>query len=367
MLPVVPVTDLVVHDNDLAVSTQGRGFWILDDLAPLREIAGAMAGEATHLFTPSTAYLFGGPGGGFGGGGVGANPPRGALIYYTLAREATAKEAVTLEFLDEAGKLIRKISSKADEVGGAQGAAAGVGDAADRANGPPAPRIPAKAGLNRFAWNFRYPDASRFKGMILWDGDVHGPEVTPGRYQVRMTAYGVTQTRDIEIQKDPRLTATPADYRARCDFLLEVRDKLTEAHDGINRIRDVRDQLKAVTDRAATMDKDSSIAVAAKKLTTQLTAVEEALYQTKNKSGQDPLNYPIRLNNKLASLANSVESADAPPTDQALAVLHELGAKVATELAKLKELMGSDLPAFNRLVSDKAIPAVVVKEPKKAE
>ncbi len=126
----------------------------------------------------------------------------------------------------------------------------------------------------------------------------------------------------------------------------------------------MRDQLKAVGERAGALDPDSSIARAAKKLSEKLTAVEEALYQTKNKSNQDPLNYPIRLNNKLAALAGTVDGVNAPPTDQASEVYRVLGGRVDAELAKLKGLLSDDLAAFNQVVREKQVPAVVVKEKK---
>jgi photosystem II stability/assembly factor-like uncharacterized protein len=363
LLPVVPVTDLIVKDNDIAVSTQGRSFWILDDIAPLRQLGPAVAADDAHLFAPSPAYLFGGP-----PGGPGQNPPSGAFVYYTLKREPKEKEEITLEFLDASGKLIRKISSKADENAGGPGAGAPGGEGGDEGpRVPPPPRAPARAGLNRFAWNLREPDATRFKGLIMWGGGVTGPEVVPGHYQVRITAFGTTQTQGFDVRKDPRVAATAADYQKKHDFLAQIRDRLTDAHDAIVRIRDVRDQAKSAAERAGASDPDSSIARAARKLSEKLTAVEEALYQTKNKSGQDPLNYPIRLNNKLAALAGTVDGVNAPPTDQAYEVYRDLNGRTEAELSQLKEILATDLVAFNQLVRDKQVPAVVVKEKKAAK
>ncbi|MEK7330432.1 MAG: glycosyl hydrolase, partial [Candidatus Eisenbacteria bacterium] len=330
-LPVVPITDLVIKDNDVVVATQGRAFWILDDISPLRQMAPVAAASDAHLFKPSPALLFGGPAG--GGGGRGANPPNGAVIYYRLKSEPKEKEEVTLEFLDEKGKLIRKYSSRGEEgeggaptPGGEEGGFGGGGGAARK--------IPAKAGLNRFAWDLRYPDASRFPGLILWGGGLQGPTVVPGTYQVRLTAGGKSTTQSFEVRKDPRLATTPADYQKRFDLHLKIRDKLTETHDAIARIRDVRDQVKAVAERAKqAAAKDTTIAAAAKALTERLTKIEEALYQTKNKSNQDPLNYPIRLNNKLSNITGVVTSADAAPTDQAYQVYDDIAGKIDVELA----------------------------------
>jgi photosystem II stability/assembly factor-like uncharacterized protein len=354
-LPLVPVTDLIVKGNDLVAATQGRAFWILDDIAPLRQLTPETAGANAWLFAPSSAYLFGGP---RGGGNNGANPPRGAVIYYRLAAEPKEKESVSLEFLDSSGKLIRKFTDKDStsddgEVGG------GDDEGRGRFAGPT--KIPAKAGLNRFAWDLRYPDAAKFKGLILWGDGLTGPTVVPGEYQVRLTVAGKSQTQKFEVRKDPRLSTTLADYQKRFDLHLKIRDKLSETHQAIKQIRDVRDQLKSVTERAkVAAPKDTSIAAAAKSLTAKLTKVEEALYQTKNRSSQDPLNYPIRLNNKLSDLTGVVASADAAPTEQTYSVYEQVAGSIDAELAKLKALMSDDLTAFNRLVREKELPAVVV-------
>jgi hypothetical protein len=362
LFPIVPVTDLVVKGNDLVVSTQGRAFWILDDVSPLRQLAPSVTAGQVHLFEPAAAPLFGGS----QGGGPGQNPPRGVLFYYWLKSEPGEKGEVTLEILDPAGKLIRKLSSKVDE--DAEGAEAAGGEGEGPGGSGPA-KLPARAGLNRFAWNFRTPDAAKFKGLIMWGGSTTGPEVVPGQYQARISAGGETRTVKFEVKPDPRLALTQADYQKRFDYLLQVHDKLTEVHEAITRIRDLRDQIKGVADRAKGATADTSIAAAARTLTDKLTKVEEALYQTKNASSQDPLNYPIRLNNKLAVLTGVVEGAAAPPTDQAVEVYKDIAGRIDVELGRLRGLISGDLVAFNQMVRDQNVPAVVIKskkEPKPA-
>jgi photosystem II stability/assembly factor-like uncharacterized protein len=360
-LPVVPITDLVVKDDDVVVATQGRAFWILDDISPLRQMAPEVAASEAWLFKPAAGSLFGGPAG--GGGGRGANPPNGAVIYYRLGHEPKDKEEVTLEFLDAQGKLIRKITSKGDPA--PEGAPAGGDEEGGFGRGAAARKIPAKAGLNRFAWDLRYAEATRFPGLILWGGGLQGPTVVPGSYQVRLTAGGKSSTQSFEVRKDPRLTTTQADYQKRFDLHLKIRDKLSETHEAIVQIRDVRDQAKAVAERAKqAAAKDTTIAAAAKALTAKLTAIEEALYQTKNKSSQDPLNFPIRLNNKLSNVTGVVDGADAAPTDQSIQVYDDIAGQIDVQLARLKETLATDLASFNRLVREKEVPAVVVKEKK---
>jgi hypothetical protein len=352
-LPVVPVTDLVVKDNDVVVATQGRSFWILDDVSPLRQMSRDVAADDVQLFKPAPAYRF------FGGGTrpsplVGQNPPAGAVVYYTLKAEPKANEEVTLEVLDSSGKVLKKLSSKEDK-----DKAEGAGGGDEEGFGPPpAPRtIPAKAGLNRFPWDLRVEDASRFKGMILWGGVTRGPVLAPGSYQVRLTAGGKSLTQPLEVRKDPRLATTVEDYRKQYDLLVKIRDKVTETHDAITRIRETRDQVKGVAERAKG---NKAIADAADALDKKVTAVEEELYQTKNQSSQDPLNFPIRLNNKLAALAGVV-GGDAAPTDQSYVVYEDLAAKIDAQLARLRQVIDTDVPAFNALVREQNVPAVVVK------
>ena len=344
-LPVVPITDLVVHENDLVAATQGRSFWILDDLTPLRQWTSEVAAAKSWLFTPTPATIYGGPP---GSGNVGSNPPYGAFFYYRLAAAPKDKEEITLEILDLQGRPLRRFTSR---------------DSTPADGGPAPPKLPAEAGLNRFAWDFNEENASRFKGLVLWGGGLAGPTVVPGAYQARLTVGGAAQTRTFEVRWDPRLKTSLADYRARYELHRKIRDKLTETHDAIVRLRDVKEQLDLASGRAKAVSAgDTTIAAAARALSKKLTEVEEALYQTKNKSNQDPLNYPIRLNNKLSILTSVINSADAQPTAQTVAVHGEVVAKIDAELAKLKTLLDTDLAAFNRLVREKDVPAVVAKE-----
>jgi len=220
--------------------------------------------------------------------------------------------------------------------------------------------VPTEAGLNRFIWDMRHPDAVRFPGMILWAGSVTGPRVAPGRYQVRLTADGKTYTESFEVRKDPRLTTTDADFAKQLELLLKIRDKLNETHNAIIGIREARKQIEELQKRVQGQPNFKTISDAAKSLNQKMTAVEEELYQTKNQSSQDPLNYPIRLNNKLAALGGVVASADAAPTEQSYAVYDDLVGKIDAQLQQLDRVMKSDLPAFNQLVRDQNIPAVIV-------
>ena len=365
-LPVVPITDLVIQkrEKELVVATQGRSFWILDDLPLLHqmiEAGGFSAAGETRLYKPKESYRL--PG---GGGGplpstatVGRNPANGVVVYYSLKEKPTSE--VQLEFLDPAGKSIRKFTGRVRKPGDAPTAPAAA--PGEGFGGGPPPSVPMEVGLNRFVWDTRHTDAVRFPGMILWAGEVRGPKMMPGTYQVKLTVDGKPLTQNFEIKADPRVSTTTADYGKQLELGLRIRDKLTEIHNAIIQIREVRRQVEDLLKRLTGQPNFKVVNDAGTALNKNLTTIEETLYQTKNQSNQDPLNYPIRLNNKLAALGGVVGSAEAAPTAQSYAVYDELVTQIDAELQKLAQIMRTDVPAFNQLVRDQNIPAVVVKPP----
>jgi photosystem II stability/assembly factor-like uncharacterized protein len=354
-LPITPITDVAFHkrEKDLVVATQGRAFYVLDDVPLLYQLNGGAPTDDAHLYQPKDVYRFGAGGRGGGGGGrggpaIGENPPGGAVVYYSL--KSRPQGDVTLEFLDSAGKLVKKFSSREERP---QGPPAEPGEGFFA---PPPARVAAQAGMNRFVWNLRYADATTFPGLIMWAGSVTGPRVAPGKYQVRLTVDGKSQTQSFEVKKDPRLSTTPEDYAKQVSLALQVRDKLSETNESVIRIREARKQLEDFTKRD-----DKRVADAAKGLIQKLTAVEEELYQTKNRASEDPLNYPIKLNNKLAHVLGVVSSSDDQPTQQSYMVYEDLATRVNAQLKSLKALLSTDLAAFNKLIHDSNAPAVQVK------
>jgi photosystem II stability/assembly factor-like uncharacterized protein len=366
-LPVVPITDLAIQkrEKELVVATQGRSFWILDDLPLLHQMmdaGGLSAAGETRLYKPKESYRM--PGGGGAplpaSATVGRNPANGVVVYYSL-KDKPATE-VEIQFLDQAGKSIRKFTGRVRKPGEAPTPPpAPAGESGFGA--PPPPPVPMEVGLNRFVWDPRHADAVRFPGMILWAGDTRGPKMPPGTYQVKLMVDGKSLTQNFEIRADPRLSTTPADYAKQLELGLKIRDKLTETHNAIIQIRDVRKQVEDLLKRVAGQPNFKVVNDAGTALNKKLTTIEEALYQTKNQSSQDPLNYPIRLNNKLAALGGVVGSAEAAPTAQSYAVYEELVTQIDAELQRLVQIMRTDVPAFNQLVRDQNIPAVVVKPP----
>ncbi|HQR06876.1 MAG TPA: hypothetical protein PLN21_08645 [Gemmatales bacterium] len=340
-LPIVPITDLTIKNDDLIVATQGRSFWVLDDLTPLHQWKQEIADQLLHVYKPRTTLRLPG-GGGFGDEDAaqarteGQNPPNGAVIYYQLKDVSDATKLFTLEILDGKGNRIRKWNSAAEK---------------------PPEKIEPKAGMNRLVWNLRYPDAEGFPGMILW-GSLTGPKAMPGMYQVRIRHGDAEQSSIFEVKPDPRSSAKPEDYRVQFDFLISVRDKLTSTHTAIKQIRDVREQIVGIGKRIKDLPDTSDVAELGKVIEKKLTQIEETLYQTKAKSSQDVLNYPIRLNNKLASLAGNVGVGDNPPPDSAIQLKDELVKQIDAELTALKQVVGEDVKRFNELLTQKKVPNV---------
>ncbi len=339
-LPIVPITDMTIKDSDLIVSTQGRSIWLIDDISPLRELTPEVAKKDLHLYTPRPTVRMEGSRPEKQPKGMGENLQAGVLFTFYLKDEPDSAKPVKLEIFEANGKLIRTFSSHAKEK---------------------SDRLEAKAGSNRFTWNMFYPDAERFEGLVLWAGGTQGPKAVPGRYEARLSFAGKTEKVAFEIIKDPRIKATQKDLEEQFEFLIAIRDKLSETHVAIKQIRDIREQINALTKRLS-KDEAKEIYAAATELTNKLTKIEEALYQTKNRSSQDPLNFPIRLNNKLSSLASLAGRGDYKPTDQMMVVRNELVRQIDEELAALKTLLEKDVPTFNELVRQKAVPSVIIKQ-----
>jgi photosystem II stability/assembly factor-like uncharacterized protein len=382
-LPIVPIHDLAVKEGDLVAATHGRSFWILDDLSAMRQLTPTITSQSAHLFKPRDVYRanFGG-GGGNGASGdhpTGQNPPSGAIVYYWLKNP---NQLVTLEFLDKSGKVIRSFTSAQDPRAARDSLRnAARADSIRRATGRPdsaqrsearseetpedgprrqqaPPRVSNKAGLNTFAWNMRYPDASTFENMIMWAAGSQGPVAVPGAYTVRMKVGSSTQTESFMIVKDPRSKATQADLDAQFAFLMKVQEETNKANDAVKLVRNIRSQ---ISDRLAKLPEGrrDSFRVSSSALTTPLSQAEMAIYQTQNRSGQDPLNYPIRLNNKIAALAGVAASTDARPTDQTIEVFGILSQQLDGQLQKVRQAIAQHLPALNRELAAAGLAPIV--------
>ena len=348
-LPPVPVTDLSVKDGDLVVATQGRAFWILDDLSPLRQWTPSVEREAIHLFTPRPAVRFGSGGRGEGGPprGVGQYPPPGAIVDVWLKdvppKKPGPKDALTLEILD-GDTVLRTFTSEKKEPGDAS---------AEETEKP----LEVKQGLNRFAWDLRMLKPSLVPKAIIW-GPRDGPLVAPGTYAVRVKQGGTVLTEPLEVRVNPMVKAPVADLKKQALFLAEVRDRLSETHEAALTCRDVKKQVKEVSDRAEGLGKKEPLAAKGKALAEKLTAIEEQLVNPKVKSEQDVLNFPPRLDHQFVGVASVAGSGEGAPPASSVAYLAQLEGRLADLKKQLQTVLDTDLADFNRTVQDQGIPAV---------
>lgn len=303
-LPDTPIRDLVLKNDDVVLGSHGRGFWILDDIRPLRDAMEVNSKKEVTLFKP-------------------ANPIRGvynAAIQYFLPNEV---DSVTIEIKDAQGKLITSYTGKKGKT---------------LRNSPTT-----KHGLNTFTWDMRYPGATVFDGMIIWSArPQRGPLAPIGAYQVSLKASGLEKSTSFELEMDPNLEGVSSeDLQKQFDLAIQIRDKVSQANEAVILIRKVREQAGKIGNA------DAATATELKAVLEKMRVIEEDLYQVRNQSGQDPLNFPIKLNNRLAALQRSVETGQARPTDASYVVFEELSKELAGHMAKLDQLIKVDLKSLN--------------------
>jgi photosystem II stability/assembly factor-like uncharacterized protein len=341
-LPETPITDLTIKENDLIVATQGRAFWIIDDLGIIQQHQAANYGKNIHVFDANPVVRSEGGGrrrGGFGGGmaaNMGANPALGSVIHYYL-KGVTDSSKFSVAVLDKKNKVIRTFSKNAKE---------------------PQDKIEFTEGINQFEWDMNYPAAERLDGLILWNGGVGTVKAAPGKYTARFVYQKDTVLVPFVIKPNPNYAATEADLDDQTAFLLSVRDKFSEIQKAIKDIRAVRTQVNEFT---AKLDGQKELKAFADSVVKKITSIEEVLYQTKAKSGQDVLNYPIRLNDKIAGLFNVVASGQTAPSKQAKEAFADLAAQSDVALSRLKAVMASDLKALNQMIHEKMVPVISIK------
>jgi photosystem II stability/assembly factor-like uncharacterized protein len=347
-MPVTPVTDLQVHEKDLVVATQGRGFWILDDLTPLHQLTAEIDGSEYHLFAPREVTLFSGGG---TRGGRGANGPRGTVVRYVVPEGHDEKTEIKIQMLDSTGNVLRTMSSTEKErrapnpfaefFGGEEGAG----------------KLAAEQGMNQWVWNLRLPDADIADKAIMW-GSPAGPRIPPGDYEVRMTVGKWNARQAFSVRSDPRLSVTQADLEAQFALASDVHDAVSETHRAVMRLRDVREQAGAVAARHEKAGDGEELTELAKAMGEKLTEIEEKLHQYRSTSSQDVLNYRPGVDGQLLGLKGTVESAQAGPTDASAARFRELRGELDGYLAELQAILDTDLAAFNAKVAEAGKPAV---------
>ena len=335
-----PVHGVLVRNDDLVIATHGRSFYVMDNIAVLRQIGRDTTNEPVVLFKPGDAIR---------------SVSRGVAVDYFLKQAA---DKVTIELLDTQGNVIRSFTGEGHEPETQPSAQPAAGEEEDNFR-PPPPRVAAKQGLNRFVWDTRYPDARTFPGLIMWAGSTRGPAAPPGQYQVRLTAAGQTKTQPFAIVRNPLGTATDADLQEQFRLAKQINDRVTAANEAVLRLRSIKEQIG----ERLTKLKDAKIKSTGDALTEKLTDVEGEIYQFRNRSNQDPLNFPIRLNNKLAALQGIVESGDYKPTDQSYAVFKELAAALEKQLGRVDVLIETDVDAFNKQIVRKKLEPLKTEVP----
>jgi photosystem II stability/assembly factor-like uncharacterized protein len=323
-LPHVPISDLIVESNAIALGTHGRSFYVLDDIEPLRQWRPEVAAADVHLFKPGEAIRSGGS----------------ASIRYVLKRPA---QSLTLDILDGSGRVIRTYpGTRPDSGGRGAGGGGGGGGGGGRGGGPSS--APITAGLHTLPWDLAYQGATTFPGMILWGARTAGPLAVPGTYQVRLTVDGRSQTQPIIVKKHPLYTdVTQADLEAQFALSIQIRDKLTEANNAVIQIRDLKTQ---ITDRLG-KSSDAQVKALGETLRKNLSAVEEEIYQVRNQSGQDPLNFPIKINNRIGTLLRTVSTGDGKPIANAPVIFEELKGELKVQTDRLQALLAGELARLN--------------------
>ncbi len=333
-LPLVPITDLAIKNNNLIAATQGRSFWMIDDLTPLHQLNDEVAGKSHHLFKPMDSYRMGG-GNGRESKTAGTNHPGGVLVNY-FVKDTAKTDTISISFHESNGDLIKLFSTHPNKDDNEA-------------------QLSVSPGFNTMNWNMRYNGAKTFKGMIMWAATTSGPAAIPGAYKVKMTVNGAESIQDFNLLKDPRTNATQADLQAQFSFLMNVRNKLTETHEGIIKIRNAKAQINDVLKKSGDNEELKKLG---KDIIKEMSEIEKTLYQTKNESGQDPLNFPIRLNNKLGHLASLMGIGDNPPTASALEFYAEVTGEIDEQLEMLSKIFDSRISEFNQKVKEASVDAV---------
>ena len=339
-LPLVPITDLTIKENDLIVATQGRSFWVLDDLSVIQQKESSIIEKNIHAFKVNDAYRYSGSQN-LNPKNAGMNPPNGTVINFYL-KHAIDSTKLKIDILDKNKKPVKSFSTSAKEK---------------------EDKLEVNRGMNQFVWNMLYPPAEKIEGLILWHGTVPGPKAAPGQYFFKIKADKDSTEGSFTIKANPVYKVTQADYEAQFDFLITIRDKFSEIIKAVKNIRDIRTQINDFTAKQGKeMPKD--IKQMGDTINKQMTVIEEALHQTKAKSGQDVLNFPIRLNDKISGVYDFVASGNSAPARQAIETFTELAAQADIQLNNLKKLMEDDLVKFNQAIREKALPLIGLKKDK---
>ena len=350
-LPHVPVTDIKVHHDDIAISTEGRAFWIMDDITPLRQMTQAQVANGPYLFKPRTALRIEWASG--SGNGAGRNPTPGGVIRYTLTEAADSVHDIKLEIADAGGNVIRTYTSKPDS-----------SRAAPQRGGTPggsATTLPGKKGMNTFAWDLRSNPPTMVPGLFLPD-PVTGYRVAPGEYTVRLTAEGKTLSQPLTLIGDPRINVSESDRQRAVAAAKAIWQRMNEIHQSVRDLRSVRDQVKDATDRSKLVADGQPLVTMGQGLFARADTVDESMAQAKTRNGQDIINFRNGISAQFAYLQSAIDNSDAAPTKG----MTERGVEVEAQWAQIRgklDVLMNDIEKFNALLKEKGVPGIVI--PKK--
>ncbi|MCE2994357.1 MAG: VPS10 domain-containing protein [Cyclobacteriaceae bacterium] len=340
-IPPVPIADLTVKNDNLIAATHGRGFWMIDDLTPLQQLTSELASKDRILYKPMPTYRMPSQGGyREPRKGEGENHPGGVMVHFYL-KALDEKDEVKITFVENNGKVIRTFSNQSKERN---------------------QQLKIKAGGNRFVWDMRYPGFQSFPGLVFYGSPNIGPKVVPGKYKVLLTVNDQSLEQEFEILKDPRINTTAEEFQAQFDFLVKVRDKVSEANQGVIDIRKIKEDLGSLKNKMGSEAQYKELLDLVKKFETELTQHENNLHQTKNKSVQDPLNYGIKINNRLAHLLSEQAAGDFPPTQQGEEVRQQLSKIIDEELTKLQQTIQQNTERINSLAKEKGVDVIMIKK-----
>ncbi|WP_339653094.1 glycosyl hydrolase [uncultured Maribacter sp.] len=341
-LPIVPITDLAVKDDNLIVATQGRSLWIIDDLTVLHQLDDSKKVQNTILFKPRDSYRTKGRASKKPSKTSGQNLENGVITHFLL-KNYSEKDTVQLTYTNMAGDTLANYNSSAKKK--------------DK-------KLEVKKGGNTFVWDTRGKGAEKLEGMILWWASLDGAKAVPGDYKVHLNVNGNNSSETFTILPDPRAESSVAEMQKQFNFITDINTTIEKAHQSITKIRNVTEQLNAFTEQYKDDDRTKDLVERAKVMKDKLGEVEKALYQTQNRSGQDPLNFPIKLTNKLGHLNSLVSIDDFPPTEQDIAVKNELTVKINKELSIFNEVVSSELKAFNAAFNELKLNYLFIDESK---
>ena len=325
-LPDIPITDVIPEHDELAMASHGRGFWSLDNIAPLRQLDATTTARDLVLFTPAPAY----------------RSANGVVLSWWVGEGGGSAADARLEVIDATGDVVRTF------------APAEEGEERDRWAGP---ALPTGSGLQRVRWDLRTDPAATFPGMILWGVRTMAPAVPPGTYTVRLTMGAATETAQVEVKPHPWITdVTAEDLQAQYEFGVRIRDQVDAANSAVIAIRDVKAQLD---ERLAAADDDETLIAAAERLRTAASAVEGEIYQVRNRSNQDPLNFPIKVNNRLANLLSMSERGDGRPGSGMYAVFEIMVERLGGLLGELEGVWEGELAEVNARLRERGEDEIV--------